>query len=699
MDNNKIIFNVCQDSEFFGREVEIDKIYNHATSMPKQAYGIYLAGKRWIGKTELLRRIYHRLFWDQDKIVPIYYRFKYGCNIEDFSADYIMDFIKQYVAFLTKRPEIVTENISINKLEHLLEDMELSNISKFLTLHREGIKYGDKIAILRNAISAPHQIAVDHNTPIFLMLDDFNPAARTNLYKESLIISKEYIKTLMSGSVSYLITGCAGRLFEDGISPSSIKVMELTGLSEESSIRMMEAVSERYNINCDSEILAVAARQLDGNPVYIKSIMTAAKKEEKSLTTLKDFVDIYMTELTEGSIGFSLGSVISIKSLNALRILRACINSKSGVSEEEIMEKTTLDNDETSKLISNLCELYLLDADCGSIKWIGDSIAADYIHYLYEKEVKRNSLAEAKTKIAQEKLKEGFHIRSIKIKGKIKEELLCLLKKFNGRWIPKILFRNQDFLAKHNNYEAYRKEGAIKEDDKMSLPQIVGCFNMVGLAEKGFSIIVGHGFNNSRYDDENEIVWIVGMKETPAVVSIIDVERFVRQCNIITSNTKTTAVKRWIIAREGFTGEALKRLSVEAIYTTDAVQLNILKNIIEDSNGAVNPPNDMKSLTPLKEFEVILPISTRAELVAAKAVEEIGINIGLDNNTISQIKTALVEACINAFEHSKVKNSKVYCKFIVGNDKVVVHVENEGKGFDPASKHEISDVVNLVGIS
>ena len=94
--DNKVIFNICPNNEFFGREGEIDKIYNHATSMPKQACGIYLAGRRWIGKTELLKRIYHRLFWDQDKIAPIYYRFKYGCTIEDFSADYIMDFIKQY---------------------------------------------------------------------------------------------------------------------------------------------------------------------------------------------------------------------------------------------------------------------------------------------------------------------------------------------------------------------------------------------------------------------------------------------------------------------------------------------------------------------------------------------------------------------------------------------------------------------------
>ncbi|MEK7841071.1 MAG: ATP-binding protein, partial [Deltaproteobacteria bacterium] len=99
------------------------------------------------------------------------------------------------------------------------------------------------------------------------------------------------------------------------------------------------------------------------------------------------------------------------------------------------------------------------------------------------------------------------------------------------------------------------------------------------------------------------------------------------------------------------------------------------------------------------EYEIILPMSTRAELVAAKAVEEIGINMGFDNNAVAQIKTALVEACINAFEHSKVKNGKVYCRVIAGDDRLLINITNQGKDFDPTFKHETSDVVKLVGPS
>ncbi|OGP09327.1 MAG: hypothetical protein A3G39_08195 [Deltaproteobacteria bacterium RIFCSPLOWO2_12_FULL_43_16] len=91
-------------------------------------------------------------------------------------------------------------------------------------------------------------------------------------------------------------------------------------------------------------------------------------------------------------------------------------------------------------------------------------------------------------------------------------------------------------------------------------------------------------------------------------------------------------------------------------------------------------------------------MSTRAELVAAKAVEEIGTDIGIDNNTITQIKTALVEACINAFEHSKIKNGKVYCKFIVSDDRIVLNIQNEGKDFTPLFQSTPKNEDKLTGL-
>src|SRR3990172_1534418 len=651
---NMTIFNTRRDDEFFGRADEIEEVCQFATSAMKSFHGIFLTGRKWVGKTELLKRVYHRLFSEQNRIVPIYYRFKDTSGVKEFADDFLRDFIRQYIAFLKRKPEIMLEDVSASKLERLSADMGFADLSKFLLLHREAKKHGDNIAVLKNAISVPNQAYIHNNTPIFLMLDDFDLAANIHINEGDSGILREYMKTLTTGDVSFLITGYTKRLVEGEVSPGSVKVMELSGLDEETSAGLMREMCKRYSLNYDSEILAVAARQLEGNPVYIKSIIAAAKREERDLLTIKDFVDVYVGELVEGSIGFSLSSGISIKTLNALRILHLCISSKSGVREEDLAEEMALDDHEKGNLIPTLRELYLLETDCGLIRWIGDRVTEDYINYLYETLVMSKSQAEAKARIIKERLKEGFCMQGVRVSAEVKKELLQLLEIFNGQLIPKILFRNQDFLTRYSG-KTYEKDDDIKEDEKISLPQMTGSFHTG------------------------------------------DVEGFIRQCNAI-ADFKTHNIMRWIVSREGFTGDALKRLAVEGIYTTDAVQFRILKNLIEESGNA-DRFHGMRELSVLKEYEIVLPVSAKAELVAAKAVEEIGVNMGLDSDTITQIKTALVEACINAFEHGKVKNSKVYCRIVASDDRIVLYIKNEGRDFDTSLKSNTGDVVKLVGSS
>jgi serine/threonine-protein kinase RsbW len=139
-----------------------------------------------------------------------------------------------------------------------------------------------------------------------------------------------------------------------------------------------------------------------------------------------------------------------------------------------------------------------------------------------------------------------------------------------------------------------------------------------------------------------------------------------------------------MVGWEGFSSEALTRLSTEGVWSTDGVQLRILRDIVEDK--AVVPGGVP---TPIKEFEIMLPNKTRSELVAAGAAEQIAEEIGFDEDTVVQIKTAVVEACINAFEHARVREGKVQVRFVAGSDRLAIHVRNTGGVFDrPPSEPE-----------
>src|SRR5213079_2340393 len=78
-------------------------------------------------------------------------------------------------------------------------------------------------------------------------------------------------------------------------------------------------------------------------------------------------------------------------------------------------------------------------------------------------------------------------------------------------------------------------------------------------------------------------------------------------------------------------------------------------------------------------------------------VEEIARRVNLKPEAINQIKTALVEACINAAEHSLSPERKIYNRFRVEGDKLVITVSSRGlsaavnnsdNGSSPADKGE-----------
>jgi anti-sigma regulatory factor (Ser/Thr protein kinase) len=88
-------------------------------------------------------------------------------------------------------------------------------------------------------------------------------------------------------------------------------------------------------------------------------------------------------------------------------------------------------------------------------------------------------------------------------------------------------------------------------------------------------------------------------------------------------------------------------------------------------------------------FELVIPMSSNAELVVAKAVEQIGKNHNLNAEFLNYLQLALIEVCLNAMEHSGSYEKKVFLKFITRQDKLEIIVENSGKPFSLDTRKEI----------
>ena len=89
-----------------------------------------------------------------------------------------------------------------------------------------------------------------------------------------------------------------------------------------------------------------------------------------------------------------------------------------------------------------------------------------------------------------------------------------------------------------------------------------------------------------------------------------------------------------------------------------------------------------------RAWEWTLPLEPRAELVAAESLQQIGRNLQVPEETIGQLQMAMIEACINAIEHTKGGDGRMHVSLKTFPDRWEVAVESAGLAFVQAETGE-----------
>ena len=82
--------------------------------------------------------------------------------------------------------------------------------------------------------------------------------------------------------------------------------------------------------------------------------------------------------------------------------------------------------------------------------------------------------------------------------------------------------------------------------------------------------------------------------------------------------------------------------------------------------------------------ELKLPILKDMELVATHTSDVVAKHMNLSEEKSAEVSMALIEACINAFEHSETKED-VFIHFIISDENLKIKVIDKGVGFDSSS--------------
>lgn len=91
--------------------------------------------------------------------------------------------------------------------------------------------------------------------------------------------------------------------------------------------------------------------------------------------------------------------------------------------------------------------------------------------------------------------------------------------------------------------------------------------------------------------------------------------------------------------------------------------------------------------TAERQMELTLPMVPDIEIAAARAAGNLAREVGMSGETIDEMTHAIIEACINAREHSGCADHRIFLRLVGSTSgdarRMDVWITDHGKGFDP----------------
>ena len=246
--------------------------------------------------------------------------------------------------------------------------------------------------------------------------------------------------------------------------------------------------------------------------------------------------------------------------------------------------------------------------------------------------------------------------------------------------MPAVLFDHETFRTTYKGADSETVISGLEvETDFFKLPQTIhlaSCSafmsDMRQLCEEDHCL-VAHTFEEGSYSDAREVIWLAADIESKLEVDV-DVAR--AWCDRLESMAERLGFSRcqiWLISNEGFSEDANRLLDRRKAFGSSRQQLDLLAARVSETV----PTGVVQSAEP-DEFLMVVPMGEDNELIAANTAEQIAKRLTFRPEAINQIKTAIVEACINASEHSFSPDRKIYQRFRVESDRLVITISSRG---------------------
>jgi serine/threonine-protein kinase RsbW len=701
------------DEEFFDRQAELAQLYALARR-GRRATSVLLLGAPRVGKTELLLKSFDRLFAEGAEVVPIYYAFRpYLLEAERFARDFLAQFLAQFIASRRSDPRLMAASDEpLAAIARAAPTEDYLWIRDMVDSFAGAAKAGALSAMVRAALSAPVVAASRAQLAPFVMIDNFHlladeaGAGIAPSADRSVELRSEIIRTLAARTSpaslggaeatfpSYALCGLRRPMIEiippDEELFGSLEMVRVEPMGEEPLERMIRSTAAKLKIEISDSTAELMIQQLNRDLFYTQALLDRAATTGAGLKTFMEFERIYTQEVLSGRIGHYLGALLrgvarsSRARRAALEALSLAVEARDPVPIEAVVERMGDYAADAEALLGRLHARELLEINYGFVHAPDDPVLADYVRATYRREVAGARRPIAGEELLSEKLKHSYRLMMSRYNRSVESQLVELLARFDFQSVPSSLFDEAAFEKRYRGMSRVQIRRALDEEaERLRLPQIV-LVNDAGSGEQpgvSWRLFAASGFEGGIYSEANEVLWLIALINSKEP---LDVETLGRIDQRLEATARAARERtghppravRWCISKEGFSAVAAARLASLRAHRSTYAQLDLLYDyLIKHSAGEAGR-------RPASEFELTIPIEDDAELIAARTVEQIARAADFEQEAINQIKTALIEACINAAEHSDSPDRRIYQRFAIDDDRLIITVSNKGRAFD-----------------
>jgi serine/threonine-protein kinase RsbW len=683
----RILGRVNRD-EFIGRSAELEQLVSHAVR-PTRARGKLILLAPLAGVSELLRQTFDSLFNRREEIVPIFFSLpQTETTAVSAAIEFLNTFLLQYIAFRVDEPSLCDASLTLHELVKLAPASDVDWIEDLVNAYNRHRFGEDDRELVRFCLTAPARVLPKDVRP-FVMID----AVRlTNYIDSNVPFDLEIIRALKSGNNPFVLAGLRRELL-DTIQRAvgnfdAVDLMRLEPLAEEESRKLVASVARRQNVPVNDETSNLLVQQLEGSPFLITSMLQAARAAHIPLDSYLACERLYVDELMGGAFHRHFSAVLEqvaprteIRAALIRLLSEATTNYKRTATVAGWRRRLQLDGLEADELMRLLHIQELINRDGEIIDFEGgSSVWRDYLKSRFRLDALREPRALVVADVMADALKRAPQTVAQHYRRAAALPLRELMGKFNSQLVPRKLFQYDVFSARHKGETAEETAAALDADtDLMRLPQIFhtasgASFNPALRQFGEESSVVAHAFEGGNYTDDNEIVWLVAKIESKLEASSALVTEWLGTLESLARRAGFVRTQIWLIANEGFSEEAIDQLRQRKAFGSSRRQFELLVSRLSDSDGDQGCEGSQSE----NEFVLILPMGADNELLAANTIEQVARRLNFTTEAINQIKTAVVEACINASEHSLSPDRKIYQRFRVENDKLVITISSRG---------------------